>query len=69
MSKVKTKNAGTGVSAGGTGGLSMEEQPRNARIINLLLHSMGVDEYDARVPSQLLEFMHRNVMSLFVLMV
>ena len=34
--------------------------PRDARLISLLLQSMGIDEFEPRVLHQLLEFMHRK---------
>jgi len=37
----------------------MADEPRNARIISILLRAMGVDECEPRVVPQLLEFMHR----------
>ncbi|TPX34030.1 hypothetical protein SmJEL517_g03176 [Synchytrium microbalum] len=36
--------------------------PRDARLISLLLQSMGIEEYEPRVLHQLLEFMHRYVL-------
>lgn len=33
-------------------------QPRDARIISLILQSLGVEDYDPKVVHQLLEFAH-----------
>lgn len=41
-------------------------QPRDARIVSLILQSLGVEDYDPKVVSQLLEFAHSN--SLFSLL-
>lgn len=35
-------------------------QPRDARLISLILQSLGVEDYDPKVVHQLLEFAHRN---------
>ena len=37
-----------------------QAQPRDARIVSLILQSLGVDNYDPRVVPQLLEFAHRK---------
>ncbi|KAG2224164.1 hypothetical protein INT45_000179 [Circinella minor] len=36
-----------------------QAQPRDARIVSLILQSLGVENYDPRVVPQLLEFAHR----------
>ncbi|KAJ3161762.1 Transcription initiation factor TFIID subunit 9B [Geranomyces michiganensis] len=36
--------------------------PRDAKLVSLLLQSMGVQDYEPRVVPQLLEFMHRYVL-------
>ncbi|KAI8147551.1 transcription initiation factor IID, 31kD subunit-domain-containing protein [Fennellomyces sp. T-0311] len=36
-----------------------QTQPRDARIVSLILQSLGVEQYDPRVVPQLLEFAHR----------
>ncbi|KAI9310751.1 transcription initiation factor IID, 31kD subunit-domain-containing protein [Dichotomocladium elegans] len=36
-----------------------QAQPRDARIISLILQSLGVEQYDPKVVLQLLEFAHR----------
>ncbi|CDS08723.1 hypothetical protein LRAMOSA10084 [Lichtheimia ramosa] len=36
-----------------------QTQPRDARIISLILQSLGVEQYDPKVVVQLLEFAHR----------
>lgn len=33
-------------------------QPRDARIVSLILQSLGVEDYDPKVVHQLLEFAH-----------
>lgn len=33
-------------------------QPRDARLISLILQSLGVEDYDPKVVHQLLEFAH-----------
>ena len=38
--------------------IKSQEVPRDAKIIALILKSMGVEEYEPRVINQLLEFMH-----------
>lgn len=35
-------------------------QPRDARIVSLILQSLGVEDYDPKVVHQLLEFAHSN---------
>lgn len=35
-------------------------QPRDARIVSLILQSLGVEDYDPKVVHQLLEFAHRK---------
>lgn len=37
-----------------------KQQPRDARIIALILQSLGVEDYDPKVVHQLLEFAHRK---------
>jgi hypothetical protein len=39
--------------------LTSGEAPKDARIIGLILKSMGIEDYEPRVVHQLLEFMHR----------
>ncbi|KAI9470413.1 transcription initiation factor TAFII31 [Zychaea mexicana] len=36
-----------------------QAQPRDARIVSLILQSLGVEQYDPKVVPQLLEFAHR----------
>jgi transcription initiation factor TFIID subunit 9B len=36
-------------------------QPRDARIVSLILQSLGVEDYDPKVVHQLLEFAHRKI--------
>ncbi|KAJ3184218.1 Transcription initiation factor TFIID subunit 9B [Geranomyces variabilis] len=38
--------------------------PRDAKLVSLLLQSMGVEDYEPRVVPQLLEFMHRYVLDI-----
>ncbi|KAI8378989.1 transcription initiation factor IID, 31kD subunit-domain-containing protein [Blakeslea trispora] len=40
-------------------------QPRDARIVSLILQSLGVEEYDPKVVHQLLEFAHRYTSDVF----
>jgi transcription initiation factor TFIID subunit 9B len=35
-------------------------QPRDARIVSLIIQSLGVEDYDPKVVHQLLEFAHRK---------
>lgn len=37
-----------------------QTQPRDAKIISLILQSLGVEQYDPKVVVQLLEFAHRE---------
>ena len=37
--------------------------PRDAKLVSLILHSMGVEEHEPRVIPQLLEFVHRKLFS------
>lgn len=36
-------------------------QPRDGRIVSLILQSLGVEQYDPKVVPQLLEFAHREL--------
>lgn len=36
-------------------------QPRDARIVSLILQSLGVEDYDPKVVHQLLEFAHSKL--------
>lgn len=38
-------------------------QPRDARIVSLILQSLGVEDYDPKVVHQLLEFAHSKVLN------
>ncbi|KAJ3057370.1 Transcription initiation factor TFIID subunit 9 [Rhizophlyctis rosea] len=38
--------------------------PRDAKLVSLILHSMGVEDYEPRVIPQLLEFVHRYVLDI-----
>ncbi|GAA5801345.1 transcription initiation factor IID, 31kD subunit-domain-containing protein [Helicostylum pulchrum] len=40
-------------------------QPRDARIVSLILQSLGVEDYDPKVVHQLLEFAHRYTSDVF----
>ncbi|KAI9486537.1 MAG: transcription initiation factor IID, 31kD subunit-domain-containing protein [Benjaminiella poitrasii] len=40
-------------------------QPRDARIVSLILQSLGVEDYDSKVVHQLLEFAHRYTTDVF----
>ncbi|KAI7876159.1 transcription initiation factor IID, 31kD subunit-domain-containing protein [Mucor mucedo] len=40
-------------------------QPRDARIVSLILQSLGVEDYDPKVVHQLLEFAHRYTTDVF----
>ncbi|KAL7317639.1 Transcription initiation factor TFIID subunit 9 [Mucor circinelloides] len=40
-------------------------QPRDARIVSLILQSLGVEDYDPKVVHQLLEFAHRYTADVF----
>jgi hypothetical protein len=40
-------------------------QPRDARIVSLILQSLGVEDYDPKVVHQLLEFAHSNYKNSF----
>ncbi|KAF7727624.1 Transcription initiation factor TFIID subunit 9B [Apophysomyces ossiformis] len=42
-----------------------QSQPRDARIISLILQSLGVEDYDPKVVHQLLEFAHRYTTDVF----
>jgi transcription initiation factor TFIID subunit 9B len=39
-------------------------QPRDARIVSLILQSLGVEDYDPKVVHQLLEFAHSKASNL-----
>lgn len=41
-------------------------QPRDARIVSLILQSLGVEDYDPKVVHQLLEFAHRNYSFVYI---
>eukprot|EP00732_Lithocolla_globosa_P004612 Lithocolla_globosa_v1_NODE_4347_length_1456_cov_63.894361.p1 type:complete len:211 gc:universal NODE_4347_length_1456_cov_63.894361:45-677(+) len=41
------------------------EEPRNARIIGVMLQSLGVEEWEPRVHHQLNEFLHRYLSDVF----
>ena len=45
--------------------LTTAEAPKDARIVALILKSMGIDEFDPRVIHQLLEFMHQYTTNVF----
>ncbi|KAI8888204.1 TFIID-31kDa-domain-containing protein [Backusella circina FSU 941] len=40
-------------------------QPRDARIVSLIIQSLGVEDYDPKVVHQLLEFAHRYTSDVF----
>ncbi|KAI8379403.1 transcription initiation factor IID, 31kD subunit-domain-containing protein [Radiomyces spectabilis] len=42
-----------------------QQQPRDARIVSLILQSLGVQDYDPKVVHQLLEFAHRYTSDVF----
>ncbi|KAG0175704.1 Transcription initiation factor TFIID subunit 9B [Apophysomyces sp. BC1034] len=42
-----------------------KQQPHDARIISLILQSLGVEDYDPKVVHQLLEFSHRYTTDVF----
>ncbi|OAD76263.1 hypothetical protein PHYBLDRAFT_16454 [Phycomyces blakesleeanus NRRL 1555(-)] len=42
-----------------------QTRPRDARIIALILQSLGVEDYDPKVVQQLLEFAHRYTTDVF----
>ncbi|KAI8092272.1 transcription initiation factor IID, 31kD subunit-domain-containing protein [Gilbertella persicaria] len=48
-----------------TNGQKQPVQPRDARIVSLILQSLGVEDYDPKVVHQLLEFAHRYTSDVF----